>query len=145
MKYAKYISLLALMFVLSSCYHAQITTDQQASTEVIDKPWAHSFVFGLVPPAEINTASQCPNGVARVETKISFLNGLVSAITFSLYTPMHITVTCAESSAEAVQSSEAGEILTLSKKAGEKEVRNAISRASELAVVNNQPVYVNFY
>lgn len=31
-----------------------------------------------------------------VETQVSFLNQLVGALTFGIYTPMHITVTCAE-------------------------------------------------
>ena len=48
-----------------------------------------------MPPQVIQTASQCPNGVARVETQHSFLNSLVAAITFSIYTPMTITVQCA--------------------------------------------------
>jgi hypothetical protein len=49
----------------------------------------------LVPPAELNTKEQCPQGFAVVETERSFLNGLVGAITYSIYTPMHVKVTCA--------------------------------------------------
>jgi hypothetical protein len=38
---------------------------------------------------------QCGSaGVARVETQISFLNGLVSFLTFNIFTPMDILVTC---------------------------------------------------
>jgi hypothetical protein len=33
--------------------------------------------------------------VAKVETERSFLNGLVGAITWNIYTPMHVLVTCA--------------------------------------------------
>ncbi|MEJ2503824.1 MAG: Bor family protein [Gemmatimonadota bacterium] len=62
---------------------------------VVEEAWAHSFIAGLVPPSTVNVASECENGVARVETQHSFLNGLVAAITFSIYTPMQITVTCA--------------------------------------------------
>ena len=32
----------------------------------------------LVPPPEINVGDRCTNGVSRVETKVSFLNGLAS-------------------------------------------------------------------
>lgn len=104
MKPVKFLCVIVLGVMLSSCYHAQIITDAPPSGEVIDEPWAHGFIFGLVPPAEVRTANECENGVARVDTKISFLNGLVSAVTFSIYTPMHITVTCA---AEAGTSSAA--------------------------------------
>lgn len=104
MKPAKLLCVVVIGVLLSSCYHAQIITDAQPSGEVIDEPWAHGFIFGLVSPEEIRTANECANGVAQVDTQISFLNGLVSAITFSIYTPMHITVTCA---AEASASSEA--------------------------------------
>jgi hypothetical protein len=38
----------------------------------------------------------CPAGVARVETRQSFANGLVGMITFGIYTPMEIIVTCAD-------------------------------------------------
>ena len=43
------------------------------------------------------------DGVAIVETRISFMNQLVSALTLGIYSPMEIVVTCgsAEESAEA--------------------------------------------
>jgi hypothetical protein len=62
---------------------------------VIDKQWQNSFIIGLVPPGEIDSKAQCPQGVAKVETERSFLNGLVGAITENIYTPIHATVTCA--------------------------------------------------
>lgn len=50
----------------------------------------------------METAARCPSGVARIETQISFLNGLVSILTLSIYTPMDIVVTCAGSSGTAL-------------------------------------------
>ncbi len=44
----------------------------------------------------LETASQCPNGVAMVHTRHSFLNMLVATLTIGIYTPMHIIVTCAQ-------------------------------------------------
>lgn len=98
MEFIKKVSLLAFILLFSSCYHAKIITGEEPSGEVIDKPWASGWIFGLVPPAEIRSQNECENGVAQVDTQISFLNGLVSAITFNIYTPMHITVTCAAGS-----------------------------------------------
>jgi hypothetical protein len=84
-----------LILPLAGCYHAIVETGRPASETVIEDKWASSFVHGLVPPDVVETASQCPNGVARVETQLSFLNMLVAALTFGIYTPMQITVTCA--------------------------------------------------
>ena len=49
-----------------------------AAPTTISNPWAHSFIYGLVPPAIVETQAKCPNGVAKVETQQSFPNGLVS-------------------------------------------------------------------
>ena len=83
------------VLALAGCYHAVIETGRPAGTTVISKPWAMSFVFGLIPPPVENVAQQCTNGVSKVETQHSFLNGLVAAVTFSIITPMQIDVTCA--------------------------------------------------
>lgn len=83
-------------FALSGCYSAQVTTDKQPSGEVIEKKWATGFVAGLATPgAKIDAAQQCSNGVAMVETEVSFLNQLATFVTFNLYSPMSVTVTCA--------------------------------------------------
>lgn len=81
---------------LSGCYSAQVTTDKEPSGEVIEKPWATGFVAGLATPgAQIDAAQQCQNGVAMVETEVSFLNQLATFVTFNLYSPMSVTVSCA--------------------------------------------------
>ena len=81
--------------LLSGCYHAIIETGKPASAVTIEKPWANSFIYGLVPPPVVETAAKCPAGVSRVETQHSFLNSLVGGITWGIYTPMTIKVTCA--------------------------------------------------
>ena len=83
------------VFALVGCYHAVIETGRPAGGTEVYKPWAMSFVFGLVPPPIENVASACPNGVSKVETQHSFLNGLVAVVTFQIVTPMEIRVTCA--------------------------------------------------
>ncbi|MGH7637078.1 MAG: Bor/Iss family lipoprotein [Gemmatimonadaceae bacterium] len=69
--------------VLAGCYRVTVTYGPQPAANaatVVDYPWQHSWVFGLVPPPEINVGERCPEGVSRVETKVSFLNGLASAL-----------------------------------------------------------------
>jgi hypothetical protein len=80
----------------TACYHATIQTGLTPSTTMVEKRWASSWIAGLVPPSAVNTMQQCPGGVARVDTQLSFPNMLVGFLTFSIYTPMDIVVTCAQ-------------------------------------------------
>lgn len=141
MKNIKFVAFLTILVAVTSCYHAKITTGESPSATKIDEPWAHSFIFGLVPPKEINTASECPNGVAMVETQISFLNGLVSLITFNIYTPMHITVTCASGS--GMSASNDAEII-IPKNSTDETVIEAFDKASKRAAETQNPIFVRF-
>ena len=80
--------------LLTGCYHVTVISGTSPSPTVVDKPWQNSFVYGLVPPPELNVKEQCPNGVQKVETETSFVNGLVGALTWSIYTPIHAKITC---------------------------------------------------
>ena len=124
-------------FILTGCYNAKITTDKNPSNKTIEKPWAHGFIFGLVPPSTVETAQQCPNGVSVVETKISFLNGLVSGITFNLYTPMTIEVTCAAGGMSEAQQSDGVEV---SKNADYETISKSIEDAAYQSYMSGQPV-----
>ena len=94
MRITNILSVMALV-ALSACYRVTVNTGAPPAATVIDKQWQLSFVYGLVPPPAIDAKQTCPQGVASVVTERSFLNGLVGAITYSLFTPMHATVTCA--------------------------------------------------
>jgi hypothetical protein len=83
------------LFVAVGCYHATIETTATPSTVVIEQGFASSWIYGLVPPSTVETEAKCTAGVAKVETQISFVNGLVGALTLGIYTPMSIKVTCA--------------------------------------------------
>src|SRR5687767_7918686 len=123
-------------FALTGCYHAVINTGRPESTDVISIKWANGFVYGLVPPPVVETAARCTNGVAKVETQHSFLNILAHIVTFGLYTPMQIDVTCAArgtASAESVIKVEEG-----------RTVEQALGQALQLSAEKNAPVYVQF-
>lgn len=93
---------LVLVLGLGGCYTATVNTGKQPSPMVIEKNWASAWLGGLIPPAELNAAQACSSGVAQVRTSLSFLNQLVSGLTWGIYTPMTIRVVCA--AAEAIQS-----------------------------------------
>lgn len=139
MKKSIFTFVLVGVFAFTGCYHAKISTGLPASAEVIDIPFAHSFVYGLVPPSQVRTATQCPNGVSMVETKMSFINGLVSGLTFWLYTPIHITVTCAAASSASLPYN--SKSITVRDNATDVELADAFNKATEMAVEFGAPVY----
>jgi hypothetical protein len=95
----------AILLIAPGCYRATVDTGLVPSGQVVRNDWASSFIGGLVPPATVETASRCPNGVATVQTQLSFLNMLVSGFTFGLYTPMTILVQCAAARTGSVDDS----------------------------------------
>ena len=129
-----------LLLVVSACFHATITTGRPESSTVIEKPWASSFIFGLVPPDVLDVSSECKSGVAKVETQHSFLNGLVAFLTFQIYTPMTLTVTCAGSGGAMKGTAS----IELPATASPAEQRQAISEAAKMARESGSPVFVKF-
>jgi hypothetical protein len=92
----------AVSFItVTACYHATVETGATPSPVVIDKEFASSWIYGLVPPNTVSTAEKCPHGVAKVETQHTFVNQLVGIITLGIYTPMQIRVTCASPTSAA--------------------------------------------
>jgi len=153
MKAATSILSLALLataaLLLSGCYHTNITTGKPASDQVVEEEWASSFINGLVPPGEISTAEECENGVAQVETKLSFLNMVVGSVTGGLYSPMHIKVTCAASndmsSAASPQTSrDAPDEMVVEEHATPVEKAEMFDQAAQQAIDTGQPVQVRF-
>ncbi len=137
-------SALILLVALSACYHATVETGRRPSGEVIQRRWAHSFIRGLVPPSTVETAAQCPNGVARVETQLSFLNMLANIITFGIYTPMHITVHCA-APGTALRPVEDGErVIALPTGSSLSDLQSALNAAAARAAEDREPVFVTF-
>ena len=124
----------------AGCYHATIETGATPSTETIEKGFASSWIFGLAPPATVETAAKCPNGVAKVETQISFVNGLVAIVTFGIYTPMDIKVTCAAKSVTMLTSDHPG--ISVASSAGSDAIRDAFSAAADEAARDHKTVLV---
>ena len=126
---------------LSSCYHATITTGLTPGTQTIQEDWAASWILGLVPPETVDAAAQCPNGVAQVETQLSFLNQLVGGITLGIFTPMSIKVTCAATSSDAGTINPSIEIPEGARQA---EVLDAFEQAGQEAAETGEGIFVQF-
>ncbi|MBI1803049.1 MAG: Bor family protein [Ignavibacteriae bacterium] len=133
---------IASAFVLFGCYHATVVTGLKPSTETIEESFAASWVYGLVPPSTVATEAKCPNGVAKVETQLSFVNQLVGALTFGIYTPMEIKVTCAEKSTSSLLYQ--GPDITLHSGATDQEFIDALVKAADIAVKEHRAAYVEY-
>jgi hypothetical protein len=94
MAFSKPLAVIAAM-TLAGCFHATVETGAPPATQTVQNDWASGWLWGLVPPKTISTAATCPDGVSRVETQQTFLNGLVHLLTVGIYTPMAIKATCA--------------------------------------------------
>jgi Bor protein. len=123
---------IASLALSGACYHATIETGMASNGQVIEKEWASSFIDGLVPPDVVETAAKCPNGVAKVETEHSFLNSLVAGLTFGIYTPIHIKVTCGTGRRAELPTVKANGDLAA-----------AMTKAAELSVETDAPVLVD--
>lgn len=144
MRYRSYLvafGLLCVSVVASGCFHQQVVTGKDPSSTVIENKWATSLVYGLVPPPVVETAQECQNGVASVETKISFLNGLVGGLTLNIYTPMTVRVTCAS----GAMSTHAGDNeVAVPDSATDDEVSAVMLKAVNTSLATGQPVAIHF-
>ena len=90
--------MMAVLFVssilLTSCfsYTTVVGTGAQGNNQTTK--WNHYVIFGLA-PVGVSDAKQMADGAENytVNTKQTFVNGLVAAITFGIYTPTMTTVT----------------------------------------------------
>ena len=145
MKKSLVLSVFVGLIVFTGCYNATIDTGRTPSTEVIEQKWASGWIYGLVPPKTVETMSKCSNGVAKVSTKLSFLNQLVSGLTFGIYTPMEIVVTCAANSTALLEEATEDSIqLTVPENATEENIKNIYSEAANLAMSSKKEVFVQY-
>lgn len=128
--------------LLGGCYHATIETGLAPSAQVIDQGFASGWIYGLVPPKTVATASKCPAGVAKVETQLSFVNQLVSFLTLGIYTPMHIRVTCAAPGSASIGAPES--TLAVEVGAGTPVIQARFAEAADRAAETHHPVLVRF-
>jgi hypothetical protein len=133
---------LASLVFFAGCYHATIETGLVPSTTVINESFASCWVYGLVPPSTVATASKCPDGVAIVETQQSFVNGLVGILTFGIYTPMDIRVTCAAKTSASLHGQEPDFVLP--EGASVEDILKLYMKAADITVATKKPVIIAY-
>ena len=85
---------LTVSALMSSCYSYTSVVGKGAQGSQTTTKWNHYVVFGLA-PVGVSDSKQMADGATdyTVFTRQSFVNGLVSALTFGLYSPSTTTVT----------------------------------------------------
>ena len=85
--------LFAASMLLSSCYSYTSVVGEGAKGNSQTTKWNHYVVYGLA-PVGVSDSKQMANGAKNytVFTRQSFINGLVSGLTFGIYTPTTTTV-----------------------------------------------------
>ncbi len=141
MRTTRIVSLFTLCVVIGACHHATINTGLAPSRDTVHEPWAHSWIYGLVPPDAVHTRERCATGVARVETQRSFLNGLVGILTLGIYTPMEIKVTCAAAGGDDAP---AQVDVSIKDNASLEEIQAAFMTAADRTVEERRAVFVQF-
>lgn len=133
--------LLAIVFS-AGCHHAIIDMGSKPSTVTIEQPWASGWIFGLVPPKTVEPASRCPHGVARVETQITFVNGVVRLVTMGIYTPMWIKVTCAEP--REIGAAPKTATFVVEPGEGSAYILESVTEAAKESARSGRPAYIRF-
>ena len=135
-------ALLGTAQVSTACYHTIITTNLTPGTEVFHEGFRPAFIAGLV-PAQVDGAKACQGRRwARIETQYSFLNWVVGAVTFGIFTPMDVKITCAAGSAQATPPD--GPTLRVGMSATDQDRNETFALAATLARVSGEAVIVAF-
>jgi PBP1b-binding outer membrane lipoprotein LpoB len=84
----------AAAMLLSSCYSYTSVVGSGAQGNSQTTQWNHYVIYGLAPVGVSDSKSMAGGSENyTVHTRQSFVNGLISGITFGIYTPTTTTVT----------------------------------------------------
>lgn len=137
MRLGRALLLTALVALASGCYRQVVNTGKAPSTTTINKAWTATWAWGLVPAQAIDVTQQCAGGIATVTTQLTVPNWFAQAITFGIYSPRSVTVTCAQGTAMRN---------TPTVRVGEDaaDVLSALANAADLSRLTGQSVTVRF-
>jgi hypothetical protein len=88
----------------------------------------------------MDVSAECKSGIATVVTEMSLVNGLANFFTIGIYSPRHVTITCASGSAMKPGTLN----IYVVKGASRDEISGAVARAVEESARLEQPVVIHF-
>jgi hypothetical protein len=140
MKAGRLLAVAAVALAASACHHQVIQTGRTPGPTVVHKPWTSTWFFGLVPAKPLDVSSQCPNGVATIETQRTFMNGLVGFFTGIVWAPIDVKVTCAAGRA----SLDGMDVIRVSQGASRAQLEQAVGDAIALSLSTGKPVGLTY-
>lgn len=92
------LTLIAVTALFAGCYrHNVVISDAAYPEAALDDTFHHQLFWGLANiEGDVDASNVCPNGVARVHTKVAWYQGLISSLTGGIYTPSQVRVYCAQ-------------------------------------------------
>lgn len=99
-RYSMFALVMAVLFLLSSCYSYRISTNAQAGTEATTTT-ANAYFWGLVQtPKNGITTPNCDslnvNGMAEVQIKTNLGYALITVVTLGIWSPMKVSWKCSK-------------------------------------------------
>jgi hypothetical protein len=108
---------LFVLMTLAGCFSTNLTFQRGMHASVADGwegKYHHGLVYGLVELSEpVALDKICPSGVASVHQETTFVNGLIGALSESIYDPQSVWVYCADGTATGAVLDSRGQVLAL--------------------------------
>ncbi len=92
--------LLGALLFASACNKVTYVNPSTMPTGQVSEETGHYFIFGLAGSKEIHAERTCPEGVAKVQSRFTFGDILLGAVTIGLYTPRTYEVSCGKGAAQ---------------------------------------------
>ena len=88
------LALAATLMFAGACNKVTYVNPQVPRGGAVHSETGHFFIFGLVGEKTIPVYQMCPNGVAQIQSKASFLDLVLTLITINLYSPRSYEIEC---------------------------------------------------
>ena len=97
----KYLLLIITLFLITSCQTQRFSVNPMIRREVPKSnphysKWSHFFFAGIGQESNLNASEMCreDGGVAFVESKLTFGQGLVTLLSYGIYSPRTNNIYC---------------------------------------------------
>lgn len=87
---------MATLTAFAGCYNVTYVAKTRTPAAAMYEEDMKFFLFGVVGEHDIQTAQRCPSGLAKVHTKQTAVDVLLSIVTIGIYTPRTAQITCAQ-------------------------------------------------
>ncbi|MBN2694138.1 Bor family protein [bacterium] len=96
MKRGWLVLMLIFMMFVSACKTVTITEGdlEEITTDPTYESSESFFIFGIIGESHVYVNQQCPKGVFQVQTRMSFVDGLLGLITVGIYSPKTVRLWC---------------------------------------------------